>query len=92
MGLGWGVPFLWAGIWAAVTVPWVQAVMHKETVSWEEESAIMTATMPAPPPMAPGAYQGSESLDSAETAVGKPENELGELNSTKDEHRHTSYS
>ncbi|KAH8598335.1 hypothetical protein B0O99DRAFT_59435 [Bisporella sp. PMI_857] len=77
-GIGWGVPFLWAGIWAAITVPWVQSVMRKEKNAWEEESAIMTATMmkpPPPPPSAPthGSYQGSDSLDSGVTVVAKPE-------------------
>ena len=35
---GWGVPFFWALIWAAITVPWVRHVMHKETVTWEEDN------------------------------------------------------
>jgi hypothetical protein len=41
MNLGWGVPFLWAGIWAAITVPWVRSVMAKERKSWEEDTAIV---------------------------------------------------
>jgi len=71
---GWGFPFLWAGIWAAITVPWVRSEMHKETVSWEEESAIMTASMmssPPPPTVAPGQYQESGSLDSGDTRLVK---------------------
>ncbi|KUJ15886.1 uncharacterized protein LY89DRAFT_567853, partial [Mollisia scopiformis] len=35
-GIGWGVPFLWAGIWAAITVPWVRSTMGKERRGWEE--------------------------------------------------------
>ena len=46
---GWGVPFLWAGIWAAITVPWVQSAMKKERISWEEETNVMKSTMPQPP-------------------------------------------
>jgi hypothetical protein len=56
---GWGVPFLWAGIWAAITVPWVRSVMHKERTSWEEESKIMTSTMLKSSAPAAGA-QGTE--------------------------------
>ncbi|KAG9239857.1 hypothetical protein BJ878DRAFT_530347 [Calycina marina] len=81
-GIGWGVPFLWAGIWAAITVTWVRSVMHRETVSWEEESAIMTATMPepaAPPAAAPGHYQkGSASLDSDQIGLVKERNTMWE--------------
>jgi len=38
--LGWAVPFIWAGIWAAITLPWVRAMMAKERKSWEEDSTI----------------------------------------------------
>ncbi|KAG4423126.1 hypothetical protein IFR04_003763 [Cadophora malorum] len=48
-GIGWGVPFLWAGIWAAITVPWVRSVMKKEKESWEAETKMMTSTMSKPP-------------------------------------------
>lgn len=47
--LGWAVPFIWAAIWAAITVPWVRSVMYKERTTWEEESNIMISTMDKPP-------------------------------------------
>lgn len=39
--LGWGVPFVWAGVWVAITIPWVRREMHKETVTWEEDFGII---------------------------------------------------
>jgi len=64
-GIGWGVPFLWAGIWAAITVPWVRSVMAKEKKGWEEDSAIVAEVKKgiAPPAAAPGplAEKASES-------------------------------
>ena len=39
--LGWGVPFVWAAIWAAITIPWVRREMHKETITWEEDCGIV---------------------------------------------------
>ncbi|OAP56249.1 hypothetical protein AYL99_09428 [Fonsecaea erecta] len=39
-GIGWGVPFVWVGIWTAITIPWVRRDMHKETVTWEEDCGI----------------------------------------------------
>ena len=36
--LGWGVPFVWAGIWAAISVPWIRRSMHNERISWEEDT------------------------------------------------------
>lgn len=80
--IGWAVPFIWAVIWAAITVPWVRAVMHRERTTWEEESNIMTSTMmkpPAPPTsvLEPGTIvkeEGNrESSTSAETAVEHPQ-------------------
>ncbi|TVY31821.1 hypothetical protein LOCC1_G008764 [Lachnellula occidentalis] len=40
-GIGWAVPFIWAGIWAAITVPWVKSVMNYERKSWEEDATIL---------------------------------------------------
>jgi hypothetical protein len=66
--LGWGVPFLWAGIWASITVPWVRSVMEKERRNWEEDSASVAGGSiaekgAAPPAAAPGplAEKASES-------------------------------
>ncbi len=38
--LGWGVPFVWIGIWTAISVPWIRRDMHQETVTWEEDCGI----------------------------------------------------
>lgn len=32
--VGWVVPFLWAGIWTAITIPWVQRDLEKEYTGW----------------------------------------------------------
>jgi hypothetical protein len=42
--LGWGVPFVWIGIWTVITIPWVRHDMHKETVTWEEDCGIAPGT------------------------------------------------
>ncbi|TVY15725.1 hypothetical protein LARI1_G008152 [Lachnellula arida] len=39
--VGWAVPFIWAGIWAAITVPWIKSVMKYERKSWEEDATIL---------------------------------------------------
>ena len=59
---GWGVPFLWAGIWAAITVPWVRRVMHHETEAWEGDmEGIVPSTQmtPGPHPVANGDLEGN---------------------------------
>jgi hypothetical protein len=38
---GWGVPFLWAGIWTAISIPWIRREMHKEKVTWEMDYGIV---------------------------------------------------
>jgi len=56
-GIGWAVPFIWAAIWAAITVPWVRSALHTERTKWEEESSIISDTMKpvnAPPAAAHG--------------------------------------
>jgi len=40
-GIGWGVPFLWMGIWTAISVPWIRRDMHLETITWEEDFGIV---------------------------------------------------
>ena len=65
MVLGWGFPFLWAGVWAAITVPWVRSVMAKERKSWAEDSSIMADTEKgAPSANAPGPLFGKASESS----------------------------
>jgi hypothetical protein len=34
MQIGWVLPFLWAGVWAAITIPWVQKQLTKEYEEW----------------------------------------------------------
>ncbi|KAM5446432.1 hypothetical protein MaudCBS49596_006544 [Microsporum audouinii] len=36
--LGWSLPFVWAGTWAIITVPWVQADLRKEKAAWGKYS------------------------------------------------------
>lgn len=81
-GIGWGVPFLWAGIWAAITVPWVRSAMAKERHGWEDDSALeeIKAEASAPPANAPGPLAEKASEDS--TLGGKDE-ETTETNENK---------
>jgi hypothetical protein len=73
LSVGWAVPFIWAAVWAAITVPWVQSVLHREKTSWEEESAIISDTMKptnAPPAAAHGPLNERPSeARTSETAV-----------------------
>lgn len=32
--VGWTVPFLWAGLWTAITIPWVQRELKREHDQW----------------------------------------------------------
>ncbi|KAE8453948.1 hypothetical protein EG329_007724 [Mollisiaceae sp. DMI_Dod_QoI] len=84
-GIGWGVPFLWAGIWAAITVLWVKSVMGKERRSWEEDSVLVVdkEKASAPPANAPGplAEKASESstLRGSETGEASGEKKTATL-------------
>jgi len=49
-GIGWGVPFLWAAIWAAISVPWVKRDMHLETETWELDNGIVPPDKKTPDP------------------------------------------
>lgn len=31
---GWTVPFVWAGVWFLITIPWVQCLLEKEQRRW----------------------------------------------------------
>ena len=33
--VGWVLPFLWAGVWAIVTIKWVQISLRDEYAQWE---------------------------------------------------------
>ena len=37
-GLGWGIPPIWAGVWALITIKWVQTALKKEAQAWDERS------------------------------------------------------
>ncbi|RMZ87676.1 hypothetical protein DV736_g5103, partial [Chaetothyriales sp. CBS 134916] len=39
-GLGWGVPFFWALVWAFLSVIWVKRDMRKERIAWEEDNEV----------------------------------------------------
>jgi hypothetical protein len=60
---GWGVPFLWAGIWGAITVPWVRSVMHMERTKWEEEMDLMKSTMLPPPTTDGNMFEGRAAVE-----------------------------
>ena len=32
--VGWVLPFLWAGVWTAITIPWVQHSLAHEYEQW----------------------------------------------------------
>ncbi|KAJ5947242.1 hypothetical protein N7466_000257 [Penicillium verhagenii] len=34
--LGWSLPFAWALIWTAITIPWVQSDLRREKKAWAE--------------------------------------------------------
>ncbi|RVX69644.1 hypothetical protein B0A52_06708 [Exophiala mesophila] len=40
VAFGWGVPFVWAGIWAAITIPWMKREMVCERETWEMDFGI----------------------------------------------------
>jgi hypothetical protein len=83
---GWGVPFLWAGIWGAITLLWVRSVMAMEKKSWQEDSAIVAEVKetPGPPAVAPGPLAGkaSESSTLRGSVVGRHDEDLDVKNNT----------
>lgn len=34
--LGWALPFVWAGVWTCITIPWVQSDLRREKKAWRE--------------------------------------------------------
>ncbi|GAD91682.1 hypothetical protein PVAR5_0255 [Paecilomyces variotii No. 5] len=34
--LGWSLPFAWAAVWTAITIPWVQSDLRREKKAWAE--------------------------------------------------------
>ncbi|KAL2045974.1 hypothetical protein ABVK25_011863 [Lepraria finkii] len=39
-GIGWGVPPLWVGIWALITIQWVQISLRREKEAWSKEGRV----------------------------------------------------
>ncbi|KAF7621148.1 hypothetical protein AFLA_011458 [Aspergillus flavus NRRL3357] len=35
-GLGWVIPWIWAGVWAVITTYWVKSALREEKRSWPE--------------------------------------------------------
>ncbi|WPH01168.1 Hypothetical protein R9X50_00400400 [Acrodontium crateriforme] len=42
--VGWAVPFIWAGIWTAITFWYVNRKLKEETITWAEELAQKNAS------------------------------------------------
>lgn len=38
--IGWGVPFLWAGIWAGISTVWVRRDLYREAEEWEVDKSV----------------------------------------------------
>ncbi|PGH10508.1 hypothetical protein AJ79_05436 [Helicocarpus griseus UAMH5409] len=36
--IGWTLPFIWAGLWTLITIPWVQADLRREKASWPKNA------------------------------------------------------
>lgn len=34
--LGWSLPFVWAGVWTLITIPWVQSDLRREKEAWAQ--------------------------------------------------------
>ena len=84
---GWGVPFLWAGIWAAITVPWVQSALAREKTSWEDDTFAMDDVkhegLPAAAP-GPGEKTSDDSTLRGSAVLGRPEEETNGVDAKKD--------
>ncbi|KAI5282481.1 hypothetical protein KEM54_002712 [Ascosphaera aggregata] len=37
--VGWSLPFVWAAIWTAITIPWVQWFLRREKKAWSQLTA-----------------------------------------------------
>ncbi|KAJ5390998.1 uncharacterized protein N7496_002066 [Penicillium cataractarum] len=35
-GLGWTIPWIWAGVWAVITTYWVKSALREEKRTWSE--------------------------------------------------------
>ncbi|KAL3488018.1 hypothetical protein BJX62DRAFT_253614 [Aspergillus germanicus] len=35
-GLGWTIPWIWAGVWAVITTYWVKSALMEEKLTWSE--------------------------------------------------------
>ena len=48
--IGWGVPFVWAAIWAGISVVWVRRDLHREAEEWELDNDAMLSDKKEPEP------------------------------------------
>lgn len=47
---GWGVPFVWAAIWAGISVVWVRRDLYQEAEEWEMDKDAMLSEEKGPEP------------------------------------------
>ncbi|RAH52646.1 hypothetical protein BO85DRAFT_407381 [Aspergillus piperis CBS 112811] len=40
-GLGWTVPWIWAGVWAVITTYWVKSALREEKLIWSESQKVV---------------------------------------------------
>ncbi|GKZ97365.1 hypothetical protein AnigIFM59636_000748 [Aspergillus niger] len=40
-GLGWTVPWIWAGVWAVITTYWVKSALREEKLTWSESQKVV---------------------------------------------------
>ncbi|KAK2807997.1 hypothetical protein FQN50_005079 [Emmonsiellopsis sp. PD_5] len=40
--IGWTLPFVWAGVWTLITIPWVQADLRREKAAWVQNARLDT--------------------------------------------------
>ena len=48
--IGWGVPFVWAVIWAGISIVWVRRDLDKETEAWESDKGVALSDKKEPEP------------------------------------------
>ncbi|RDK40155.1 hypothetical protein M752DRAFT_267963 [Aspergillus phoenicis ATCC 13157] len=47
-GLGWTVPWIWAGVWAVITTYWVKSALREEKLTWSESQKVGVVLVPNP--------------------------------------------
>lgn len=48
-GVCWAVPFIWWGIWGAITVWWCKRDMVRERLEWEADNGVVVDKTTPPP-------------------------------------------